>query len=782
MFITQKSQSTLVPEIFLIQCFLLLLYSFKNFIGGMKNNKNPYENFDKFVVRSPLLPVDFYKELIKDKSINDEDLKALCNRPIIKEAIFLASPSLYFELKKWLDDELTDKKEIIRLTNSVIKYLSRMSSRCTPFGIFAGCGVGYFSKEHQEKLELGKKNKRHTRLDMNYLVALSQDLIKNKIIRDQLLFYPNTSIYRVGDHLRYVEYYHIKSKRNHDIVSVDYSKYVQKIVDVSKKGILLKDLIALLMRENISKEESRLFIDEIVESQLLISELEPSVTGDEFLLQIISTLKKLDGVKEVISILESIHQNLKKIDTIIGNNVDQYIGVSEAIKHLDTDYDLKFLFQTDMILNLNKNKLNHQTAHKVKRGISFLNKISQAPGETNIKKFRASFYERYENREVRLSQALDTEMGIGYLQNQDSGTINPLIDDLHVSFPSDDTTSSIPWNQLYSILYKKLHKVQLENEYSLKLTDTDFENFKNNWDDLPDTISVMTEIVVIEGEEKIFMSGAGGSSGANLLGRFCNSDEELYEYTKSITNYEAIMNSDKIMAEIVHLPESRVGNILARPVLREYEIPYLANSTLNFDNQLQLDDLMVSVKNNSEVFLRSKKKNKQVLPYLTNAHNYSYNSLPVYHFLSDMQLQNRRSGIGFNWGPLAGEFEFLPRVTYDDIIFSKATWNFKNASIKSFISLMNDEKKLFETFTEWKEKKRLPKYVLLIEGDNQLLICLTNVTSIKILLNAVKSQPSFELSEFLFSEDGILKKEDDYHTNQIIISFYNAEKLKANKN
>ncbi len=747
----------------------------------MLKTKNPYKSFDKFVIRSPSLSMDLYKKLVSVDKIHQEELKSLCNSPTIKEAIFLASPSLYFELKKWLNGELSNAKEVNRLTNSLVKYISRMSSRCTPFGIFAGCGVGYFSKENPEKLELGKKNKRHTRLDMNYLVALSQDLSRNENIRKQLLFYPNNSLYKVGDHIRYVEYSYINGKRSHDIVSVDYSEYLQKILDASKNGALLKDLIALLINENISEEESKLFVSEIAESQLLISELEPSVTGDEFLLQIINTLRKLNEVEDIISILNSVYKTLKNIDKVIGNDIEQYMKLSESIQNIGTNYDLKFLFQTDMILNLKSNRLDYQLTHKVKKGISVLNKISQPPRETNIKKFKEAFYERYENREVRLSQVLDTEMGIGYLQNQDSGAINPLVDDLHISPVSNSSSSSIPWNQLYSLLYKKLHKIQSENRYVLKLADKDFENFPDNWDDLPDTMSVMTEIVLIDGKEILFMPGTGGSSGANLLGRFCHSDEDLYEHTKSIINHEAIINGDKIMAEIVHLPESRVGNVLARPVLRKYEIPYLAKSTLDMDSQLTLEDLMVSVKNNREVFLRSKKNDRQVLPYLTNAHNFSYNSLPVYHFLSDMQLQSNRTGISFNWGPLAQEFEFLPRVMYEDIIFSKATWNFKNSSIKPFIDLMGNEIKLFKEFSKWKRVKQLPQYVMLVEGDNQLLICMTNITSVKMFLNTVKHQSSFILSEFLFSEDGILKKGKEYYTNQVIVSFYNEEKLKASK-
>ena len=151
--------------------------------------KNPYRNFSNYVLRTPLFPFTFFIELTSKKQILIEDYKKLWDNPIIKEAIFLASPNLTDDIDKWLEYGLKDKKKEDKLKYTFLKYVSRMSSRCTPFGLFAGFSLGKF--EDQTQIKLKNSNKRHTRLDMNYLVALSQDLVKDKNIKKQLLFYPN---------------------------------------------------------------------------------------------------------------------------------------------------------------------------------------------------------------------------------------------------------------------------------------------------------------------------------------------------------------------------------------------------------------------------------------------------------------------------------------------------------------------------------------------------------------------------------------------------------------
>ncbi|MCP4157986.1 MAG: hypothetical protein GY757_60320 [bacterium] len=748
--------------------------------------KRPYENFSSFILRTPLFSFNFLQTLLSGASTSEDKLKEVCELPEVQEAIFLASPDLFNQMKEWLGQSerewLKDRKKVEKLHYALMRYILRMSTRCTPFGLFAGFSIGKWADEDKVVLPEQAKYERHTRLDMNYLCALAQDLAKDQVIRENLLYYPNSSIYPVGDQLRYVEYRYINSRRTHHIVAVDRSEYLDMVLARASKGVHLKDLAELLQsdEDEITLEDARDFIEELIESQVLVNQLEPAITGPEFLDQIMAVLEPIKGIDEVKKIGLQAKNALLDVDSKqIGTTTANYLDIAKDLEPLKTGYELKFLFQTDMVKPTIHCSLDKNMVNDLMKGFEVMNKLSLKPKTTTLSQFRDAFFERYETMEVPLLQALDTESGVGYRQSGASGDIAPLVDDL--ALPGQAADSELRWNTIQSFLFKK-YKESLQNDlYDVKLTDKELEGFKSAWDDLPDTFSCMIQIVE-EGSEsnpkpKVSLGGFGGSSAGNLLGRFCHGDRDTDTFVKEMTAKEKELNPDAILAEIIHLPESRVGNVLLRPVLRQYEIPYLAKAAVPPEDQLKVEDLMVSVQGN-RVILRSKRLNKIIIPRLTNAHNYSYNALPVYHFLADMQTQDLRGGIGFNWGALANEYEFLPRVSYENLILTPATWNIKKDEIEDFLKI-KDDIQLVEDVAKWRKEKKIPDHVALADSDNKLFLNLANALCIRTLFSVTKNRGGFQLVEFPFHpEDAIVKSENgnDIFTNEFVLSFYNNNK------
>ena len=640
----------------------------------------PYKFSEQLILRTPALPLD---DGITEKTIDD-----LLQDTSFLEAIYLASPVLFKECIKLNEGNITSEKEIQKLKLSLVKYYQRMSSRCTPFGLFSGCSVVNW-KEDCTKIVLADNIKlRHTRLDMHFLCALSQKLAMLPYLKNRMLYYPNNSIYVIGDEVRYIEYKYQQGRRMHQISSVSNTEYLQKILQQAEKGITLKQANQLLQQDDVTDEEATAFIDELLQSQILVSELEPAVTGDEFIHQVAEILKKYntgtnDELATVVNLLNQIIKLLAGLDATPDNKPESYNEIILLVQALDIEYDESKLFQTDLFKTVLYGSVEKRLQSEILSALEFLNKLYPDRDNENLKSFIRRFRDRYEDAAMPLQEVLDTETGIGYPEGS-GRDISPLTDELILPHKGDRNSYSIQWSSLQQLLFEKLSKAVQENSYSIQFSADDLKNNKADWDNLPPSMTVMFRIIDA-GENKIIIDSMGGTSAANLPGRFAHGNAEIYDLVTGITAQEQQLNPGFIFAEIAHLPENRTGNILLRPVFREYEIPYLSKSSVVPENQIALNDLQISAEGN-RIKLFSKKLNKEIIPRLSTAHNFSVNALPVYQFLCDLQSQNLRHGFAFHWGSMAARFKFLPRVECGNVVLYEATWQFEKKDFAGFVT------------------------------------------------------------------------------------------------
>lgn len=731
----------------------------------------PYQFFDEYVVRSPLFSLkDFIEKTDRDE-IPDEVLREICTDPVFQEAVYLASPYLHGEILKWLNSEgKLSSRQHEKLKNTILKYYSRMSTRCTPFGLFSGVGLGIFTTDISTSISnspqpITNNQIRDTKLDMHFLVALSEALAKIPEIKNQLLFYPNSSIYRVGSRIRYVEYTYAEGKREYVISSAPNSQELDQLLKFAQKGKTIAQITETLINDEITEEDAVGFIEELIENQVLVNELEPNVSGVDFLDAIIAVLRQFRA-ENYTDILVSIQKKLEQVDLKIGNSVSLYAEAEELMKFFNINYEQKFLFQTDVYFN-NTFQLPVIWKKELKTAITFVNRMTLFNKNTVFETFKKAFYERFETEEVALTYVLDTEIGIGYKQNIQAKGLHPYLEDIQLPGKIMKPEWNLKLNPVQIILNKKIQDNLLDRAFSIELCEDDFKDFEEYWEDLPDTLSFMTEIVSDNGQEKLFFNGGGGSSAGDLLARFCSEKSEIRNFVKTIADKEKALNPDVISAEIVHLPEARIGNVIRRPLLREYEIPYLAQSVLPQEKQIPVEDLYISIKND-RIVLRSKKLNKEIKPYLTNAHNYSADSLPVYHFLCDLYSQNKRSGLSFYWGDLKKIYRFLPRVEYKNIILSKAQWKIKEEDISILLSVIDSKYEFLSALKTWRTKRQMPKWIQWAQSDNTLVLNLENYTCAALFMTTIQRRKSITVEEFLYHE-----KED--FARQFVFSLYKEQ-------
>lgn len=741
------------------------------------------ENFsshDFYVIRRPRFSVedllDFSNQLQeKNEEAFQQHIKQLYANQAYQEAIYVASPDLHKEMLRWLDGEEMDPKSIHKLSLTLYKYLCRMHVRCTPYGLFAGCLTGEI-RDQNTTINFDSKQKiyKHSRLDMNYVSELVQYLLQKPEIRNQLTFFPNNSLYRIADQYRYSECRLRNKTRDYVLSSIKSTPYIELVLAIARKGATIDTIVeGLLQLDDIEKNEAQEFIDELIGSQVLLSELEPTVTGEEFFLVLIAKLQKLNHTEEILQNLIFIKENLESQDA----NVEKYKNIEHVLKQNFTKTSAKDLIQVDLFYKTQQNILNKKAVDSVSKDLRAILPYSILGANPDLNTFKRRFYDRYEEKEVPLVLALDNDLGIGYGSAQGSRSDNtPLIEGLMIN-GRRATDKNTAWGRLQQLKHKKFQEAIHNKQTVVKLTNKDLESI-DKLDKTPiiDSFFLMGSLYanstqsIDNNDFKFSLNSYYGPSAANILGRFCHGDTFLAEKVKDLLTIEESFHEDVIYAEVVHLPEARIGNILLRPQLRSYEIPYLGNSSVDLEHQITIDDLMISVRA-GEIILKSKRLNKRVFPRLSTAHNFHI-GLPVYRFLCDLQGELGRTFIDWDWGTMFSKEPFHPRIEFGNIILSKAKWFIRKSEIPPLPS--NNIKEYFEQLCT---KMNIPRYVLLSEGDNELLLDMSFQPSLSILLEKLKKRSLITLTEFLGTPNNCFLEENGRKiTNELVIPFSKEQK------
>ena len=748
-------------------------------------DRRDFEPSGFFALRTPLLPFDelvawsagleaapatetsgrldetperLAKAVANDRRRLRSRLGELLERPEIREALFVASPALIDGLEFWHRDP--DSKQGRRAELALVRYFQRMASRATPFGLFSGCSLGTVGDKSELRLAARDVYRRHTRLDMDYLFALSEDLGRDPELYRSLRYRPNSSLYHAAGRLRYVEARLDGKVRSHHLVAVEAVDYLDQTLHRARRGATVADLGRSLTTASapasdaddaVTVGEAEEFVGELIDSQILVSSLSPAVTGREPIHDLIDQLAGHTVTQPVSECLEGVRVALADLDAAgLGAEAGRYRAVARRLEELPTRVELSRLFQVDLDKPVAGACLGPEVLTEVRRGIDMLQRLAESPQEDALARFRRDFEERYgDSQSLPLVEVLDEEVGIGF--GGARGTeASPLLEALVL--PPRPGEATVPWGASSQLLLGKLEEALAGGSQKIELTSDELAPLGDQArSPLPDAFQVMATVAaaspeaLARGDFQLLLNGVSGPSGARLLGRFCHADESLRQAVEGHLREEEALEPEAVFAEVVHLPEGRIGNVLSRPLLRGYEISYLGRSGAPEERQIPITDLLVTVSGDI-VVLSSKRLGCRVIPRLTTAHNFLRpGTLGLYRFLGALQSQGVRPGLGWSWGALEG-MSFLPRVTSGRLVLSRARWSVGAREIEELVR--GDGARQLRAVSRWRSERRLPRLVALLDGDNELLVDLNNILSIEAFLALVKKRRAFTLAEF----------------------------------
>ncbi|HZF07481.1 MAG TPA: lantibiotic dehydratase [Thermoanaerobaculia bacterium] len=723
-------------------------------------------------------PAALAAALAADQTLLRTRLQEALERPEIAEALFLASPSLFDGMEVWRKDP--DSKKGKRVESALVRYFQRMAARATPFGLFSGCSLGPVATDGDPaagetaaeaaepvntRLDLAPRAdyQRHTRLDMDYLFALAEDLGRDPALRRELLYRPNSSLYQAAGRWRYAEARLDGKVRSHHLVALDSSEYLDATLERAARGATAAELAQALVAADpdgeITLEDAEGFLTELIDGQILVSDLQPPVTGPEAIHDLVAQLGGLPSGATAAAELEQARRTLEELDAAgVGASPERYREVARRLEQLPTSVELSRLFQVDMVKPCAVAGLGAELVRELLAGVALLHRLASRSRQEVFERFRQDFSDRYgDGRWVPLTEVLDEEVGIGFEKSGAAGAeASPLLRGIGLAGTPAEPT--IPWGTPQALLLRKLTEALGEGRLEITLDAKDLERLASGEPPpLPDAFEVMATLAaespaaLAEGRYRVLLKGAAGPSGAPLLGRFCHADPALHRAVEAHLQEEEALKPDAIFAEVVHLPQGRIGNILSRPVLRRHEIPFLGRSGTLPEHQIPVTDLLVSIVG-QRIVLRSRRFGREVIPRLTSAHNFVRGSLGVYRFLCVLQSQGLASGLGWSWGALDSA-PFLPRVTTGRLVLSRARWRMTEAEIQALAKPKGADR--FTAVQRFRAERRLPRLVYLADADNELLVDLDNVLSIDSWLDVVEERKEAMLIE-LFPGPGEL--------------------------
>ncbi|GLU57359.1 hypothetical protein Dfri01_68200 [Dyadobacter frigoris] len=676
-------------------------------------------------------------------------------------------------MQRLLNGELENGKE--ELLKTLYKYLIRMSTRCTPFGLFAGYSLGVISGNTIIRFDEENSLDVHTRLDAEICRRLVNQIIESPMLSSQLKFFPNTSIYQIMDSYRYIE--RQADGKTLGLSAIKSSRYLAGLLDHAKGGRTLEELNAVLWHCKVGKKTAKTFVNSLIESQFFVSRFEMNAAGEHYLERIEKELKTMTGSEEHLEMIAKIQTLVKSgsATSIIQQSLTSLLEKS-GLKAPDRSF-----LQTDLAFRTSACEISRGTVDLLASEIQELALLISETKNPDLAVFAKRLFSQFGSKPVPLLPALDPASGIGY------GTLQPAVSS-SLTLLTGLTESAVKEVSKHndtplSKLQKKILEMSKESgSIAYALTAEDILSFENGEPaSLPESFYVFGSIISStesdfdKGEFIFDLKAVAGPSALNLMSRFAQSDDDLKEQLENAARLEEAQNPDVIFTEICHVPSAEVLKVASRPSLWSYEIPYLSHSSLPPTNQIQPSELLVSSPDGRQIMLGCERLGKRIIPRLNSAHYYA-DGLPFYRFLCELAQQSDSASLDWDWNNFSTEM-LIPRITYKHLILQKASWQL---NWNEFETAMSDRGDQLSAWAAFAGNRKLPRYFQIQKGDNELLIDGQSIFSLQILEDALRKGSPLTLTEYLETEGrGFLSEKSSCLASEVIIPFLNPRQKPA---
>lgn len=655
-----------------------------------------YEPLDWVLVRAPMLPVQSYLEMPAPSD------------PLVRTALAVASPDLLEQLER--TDSAAGAE---RAAGKLLRYLIRMSTRPTPFGVFAGVGLARFGTTTDLRLSARGPCTR-MRPDMAWLLAFVARCEERLEIRRELQVFTNPAAWVHEGRALLAERTPLDASAAPAPVGIRATGAVQKALALGRTSLDWGDLATQLLTTpggNAEKVED--LLNQLWQQTFLLTELRPPLTHPAPARYVEQRLARVPAAHAEHAMLAELLAGMTSWDELeladrpaalraLARKAAAAVPTSDGVP-----------VQVDAALSLDGAQLGASVARAAARAAEILLRLGSVSAG-HLGGYRQSFVSRYGvDREVALLELLDPVRGLGppppaFAQSDldasgvalRQATLRQLavdaLRDRRVAVELDDATVS-----------RLEHASPAASTAPISI-------------DLSVFVLATSAAEIDAGNFRLLIGpNLGAQAAGRNLGRFADLlGHPATDALAEVAAAEVARSPADLHAELVYLPRrGRSANVAIRPSAYEHEVVAATSAYADPQHSIPLSELLVGVRN-GRFYVRWPSAPGDL--HVHTGHMLTSFAAPTAaRFLEDVTRGERLPLISFQWGPV-GDLPFLPRIEIDRVVLCPAQWRLD--VLARDMSLPPDDPSFSARLQVWRETWFVPRRVYLTTGDNRLLL------------------------------------------------------------
>lgn len=655
---------------------------------------------------------------------------AVAGDPLVREALEISSRSLARTLEAVDRGEDVPAAGLRRAVFAVTKYFLRMSTRPTPFGLFAGVDRAAFG--HATRVERAGASRKAVRPDMEWLLTLVRRWETAPEVLCHLRVAANNLCLVRGDRL-VLPYVRTDDGDETHETSVRHVPAVQLAYQAARTAPAYPALV-LRLREAFPGAREDLIasmLGHLIEHEFLITDLRPPSYCADPLDHVLGRLAPITSLPEVAALREVDRARRAYERRPAGRGRPHLRTLMTAMDRLHV---VDRPVQVDMRAGV-RVTLPPAVVEEIESVVTVLRRLTPNRTAAHLPEYHGRFVERYGlAHAVPLAELVDPDRGLGV----PSDYIRPRGASPQ---PSPLTEAAPSHARLLAALAQRASRagaveVLLEAGQIDELTVDDGEEALSGAVELPVTVLANSRSELNAGEFRVVLPPSAGSAEAGAFsGRFLH----LFDAAE---RGPAPVAPGAVPAQLTFLPfRSRLANVSQVPAVHEHMVAIGAYPAHDGPHVLGMEDLAVYA-DQRRLRVMSRSLGREIMPMPLHLMNLYIGAPNAARLLSEISQTGKGIWRGWQWGPIR-HLPFLPRVRYGRTVLASARWTPPPALCDAATDWLGWQK----SFQAWRTAWAVPDEVEATVGDQRFRLDLSAPLHRRLLRHELRRQPDLALYE-----------------------------------